>query len=189
MRRPMQLVLIVSTLIASWLGMQVVHEFGHVMGAWVSGGSVRLVALNPFSISRTELSYNPRPLVVVWAGPVVGVALPLLLWAIAKMVRLSGSFVLRFFAGFCLVANGLYIGIGSFHRIGDCGEMLRHGSQLWQLWLFGLLTAPVGVWLWHGQGRDFGLGVANGEVNRGVAYSTLAFALVIFVAMFVAGGK
>jgi hypothetical protein len=189
MHRLTQLVLIVSTLIASWLGLQVVHEFGHVLGAWMTGGIVRLVALNPFSISRTELSYNPHPLVVVWAGPVVGVALPLLFWAVAKMSRLSGSFVLRFFAGFCLIANGLYIGVGSFNHIGDCGEMLRHGSQLWQLRLFGLFTAPVGVWLWHGQGRSFGLGVAGGEVNRRVAYSMLAFALVIFVAMFIAGGK
>ncbi len=189
MRRLPQLVLVVSTLTVSWLGMQVVHEFGHVLGALMTGGSLRLVALNPFSISRTELADNPRPLVVVWAGPIVGVALPLLLWAIAKIVRLSGSFVLRFFAGFCLVANGLYIGIGSFNRIGDCGEMLRHGSQLWQLWLFGLLTAPIGVWLWHGQGRSFGLGSAGGEVNRGVAYSTLTVAIVVFVAMIIVGGK
>ena len=153
MQRLLQLVLIVSTLTASWLGMQMVHEFGHVLGAWLSGGSVRLVALNPFSISRTELADNPQPLVVVWAGPVVGVTLPLLVWAIAKIARLGGRFVLRFFAGFCLVVNGLYIGIGSFNRIGDCGEILRHGSQLWQLWLFGLLTAPVGVWLGTGKER------------------------------------
>jgi hypothetical protein len=67
--------------------------------------------------------------------------------------------------------------------------MLRHGSQLWQLWLFGLLAAPVGVWLWQGQGRNFGLGVAGGDVNRVVTYSTLAVVFVMFVAMLIAGGK
>jgi hypothetical protein len=100
MQRLLQLVLILSTFTASWLGMQAVHEFGHVLGARLTGGSVRLVALNPFSISRTELVDNPHPLAVVWAGPVVGVTLPVLVWVIAKIARLGGRFVLRFFAGF-----------------------------------------------------------------------------------------
>ena len=156
--RVWQAVLIVSTLVACWLGMQAVHELGHVVGAWVSGGRVAKVVLYPLAISRTDLAENPHPLFVVWAGPVVGVLLPLGFWGIA--------FLLRFFAGFCLLANGLYIGTGSFGRVGDCGEMLRHGSQAWQLWFFGAVTAPVGLWLWHGQGRHFGLGVAKGEVDR-----------------------
>jgi hypothetical protein len=82
---------------------------------------------------------------------------------------MPGVFVLRFFSGFCLLANGLYIGVGSFVGIGDCGEMLRHGSQQWQLLLFGAATAALGLWLWHGQGPHFGLGPAHGNVNRGVA--------------------
>jgi hypothetical protein len=85
-----------------------------------------------------------------------------------------GAFVLRFFAGFCLLASGLYISIGSFDRIGDCGQMLRHGSRPWQLWLFGLTTAPLGLWLWHRQGARFGLGSAKGRVSRLVAWLTLA---------------
>src|SRR5947209_4265019 len=123
--------------------MQAVHEFGHVCGAWLTGGRVAHVVLNPLTISRTDLADNPRPLVVVWAGPVVGVLLPVALWLAAAGVRMPGAFVLRFFAGFCLLANGLYIGAGSFDRVGDCGEMLRHGSEPWQLWLFGAMTAPV----------------------------------------------
>ncbi|HKB37186.1 MAG TPA: hypothetical protein VKD72_12090, partial [Gemmataceae bacterium] len=103
--------------------------------------------------------------------------------------RLSGAFVLRFFAGFCLLANGLYIGVGSFGRIGDCGEMLRHGSELWQLWLFGAVSAPVGLWLWHGQGPHFGLGPAKGHVNPGVAYGSLAACMALLVLGFVVGGK
>jgi hypothetical protein len=83
----------------------------------------------------------------------------------------------------------LYIGIGPFNRVGDCGEMLRHGSQLWQLWLFGFLTAPVGVWLWHGQGANFGLRAANGEVNPRVTYSMLALASAIFIVTLIAGAK
>src|SRR5437879_2266857 len=119
-RRLHQIVLILSTVLGSWLGMQAVHEFGHVLGAWLTGGRVARVVLHPFTISRTDLADNPKPLVVVWAGPVVGVAIPVLLWAAAAAARRPGAFVLRFFAGFCLLANGLYIGVGSFNRVGDC---------------------------------------------------------------------
>lgn len=167
--------LILSTLLASWLGMQAVHELGHVIGAWVSGGRVAKVVLYPLTISRTDLAENPHPLFVVWAGPIVGVLLPLGFWGAAAAAQSRLAFLLRFFAGLCLLANGLYIGTGSFQRIGDCGEMLRHGSHAWQLWLFGAVTAPVGLWLWHGQGRHFGLGAAKAEVDRtAVVVSALA---------------
>ena len=173
MKRVHQAILIASTLLGSWLGMQAVHELGHVFGAWLTGGEIVKVVLNPLTISRTELAKNPSPLLVVWAGPVVGVLFPLLIWRIAVALRFPGASVLRFFAGFCLIANGAYIGVGSFSRVGDAGEMLRHGSAPWQLWLFGIATAPVGLWLWHGQGADYGFGPAQGKVRRDVAYGSL----------------
>jgi hypothetical protein len=122
-------VLIGSTFVTSWLGMQAVHELGHVLGAWATGAEVTRVVLRPLAISRTDVAENHSPGVVVWAGPVVGAALPLAVWFVAAWLKLPGTFLLRFFAGFCLVANGLYIGIGSFGRVGDCGGMLRSGSQ------------------------------------------------------------
>ncbi len=45
--RIFQLLLVVSTLALSWLGMMVVHEFGHAALAWLSGGSVARVVLGP----------------------------------------------------------------------------------------------------------------------------------------------
>ena len=117
------------------------------------------------------------------------VMVPLLLWAVAAIGRLPGAFVLRFFAGFCLLANGLYIGVGSFDRIGDCGDMLRHGSEPWHLWLFGALTAPLGLWLWHHQGPNFGLGPAGGRVSPGVAYATLLICAVLLALGLLVGGE
>jgi hypothetical protein len=180
--------LIISTLLGSWLGMQMVHECGHVLAAWLTGGRVSEVVLHPLTISRTDLAINPHPLIVVWAGPVFGVAAPLLLWSIAAAARRKWAFVLRFFAGFCLVSNGLYIGVGSFDRVGDCGDMLRHGSHMWHLWLFGAVATPIGVLLWQHQGPHFGLGAADGKVNRGAAYGALAACLALLAIGFAVGG-
>ena len=128
-----QSLLIVSLLISSWLATQAVHELGHVSAAWLTGGSVSRVVLHPLTISRTDLVNNPHPLVVAWAGPALGVALPCLVWGVATWAGFPSAFLWRFFAGCCCVANGLYIGIGSFGRVGDAGDMLRHGSSPWQL--------------------------------------------------------
>src|SRR5438034_5975521 len=102
MKRFHQALLIACTVLASWLGMQAVHESGHVLGAWLTGGRVARVVFHPLTISRTDLDHNPSPLIVVWAGPVVGAAVPLLVWAVVGATRFPGAFVLRFFAGFCL---------------------------------------------------------------------------------------
>jgi hypothetical protein len=149
---------------------------------------VRLV-LHPLTISRTYLAENPYPLVVVWSGPLFGAIVPLCLWSVAAALRLPGAFLLRFSAGFCLLANGLYIGVGSFDRVGDCGEMLRHGSEPWQLWLFGAVTVPVGLWLWHRQGPHFGLGSANGQVSRCAAYASVAVCVALLAIGFTVGGE
>lgn len=174
-------VLIASTLVGAWLGMQAVHELGHVLGAWATGGEVQRVVLDPLSISRTDVANSRSPGVVIWAGPVVGAAVPVAAWLAATAIGWHTAFLLRFFAGFCLVANGLYIGLGSFGRVGDCGEMLRHGASPWQLWLFGLTAVPAGLWLWNGQGRHFGIGPNAKPVRPAVAYGSLVVCLALVV--------
>ncbi|ADB15384.1 hypothetical protein Psta_0698 [Pirellula staleyi DSM 6068] len=176
-----QCLLISSLLLACWLGMQQVHELGHVLGALATGAKVERVLLHPLSISRTDLSHNPAPLVVVWCGPIVGVMAPVLLWQIAAWVRFPMTYTLRFFAAFCLVTNGLYISIGSLAQIGDCGEMLRHGSSMWQLGLFGLVTVPLGFWLWNGEGERFGLSQQARSVARSHALVMLLTAIVLLL--------
>ena len=170
--------LIAGLLVCCWLWMQVVHEAGHVLGALVTGAHVERVVLHPLAISRTEVNGGSSPLVVIWAGPIVGSLLPLLIWLAADYPRWSGAFLLRFFAGFCLVVNGAYLFGGSFDGIGDCGDLLRHGAPIWTLWLFGLVAFPLGLVLWHGQGRDFGLGPEANNVRPAVVYGVAALAVV-----------
>ncbi len=150
--------------------MMVVHEAGHVVGAVCIGTIVEKVVLHPLAISRTDVANNQNPLVVIWAGPVLGALLPLVLLSLRRRVNEGLRPFAKFFAGFCLVANGAYISVGSIERIGDAGDLLGHGSPGWTLWLFGVVTIPTGFWLWNGLGPSFGLGTANGEVNRRLAY-------------------
>jgi len=159
--------------------MQAVHEFGHAIAAWATAGSVERIVLHPLAISRTDVEPNPRPLEVAWAGPIAGSVIPLMLWAAITCSRLSVAWLARFFAGFCLLANGLYIGIGSFQRIGDAGDLLRYGSPIWTLWLFGLATAPLGLALWNGLGSHFGIGRDSLPVSPRLAVACLAMLVVV----------
>jgi hypothetical protein len=179
MKRIDQIVLIGTFVGFSWLAMQAVHELGHVLGAVTTGGQVTKVVLHPCTISRTDVNPNPHPLLVVWAGPAVGAVLPLLAFLIARALGSPGVYLFRFFAGFCLIANGVYIGLGSIQGLADAGVMLMHGSSRWQLILFGILTAPLGLYLWNGLGPKFGLGEAKGSVSRSAALTSLALFVVL----------
>jgi hypothetical protein len=178
MKRFDQIILIVATLAFSWLAMQAVHELGHVFGTMISGGRIAEVVLHPSTISYTRMAENPHPLLVSWMGPLVGVSLPLIAWAIAKWRRLPGWYIVQFFAGFCLIANGAYLAFGSIESVGDAGDLVRYGAPLLLLWLFGLTTISFGLWLWNGLGRHFGLGNSIGEVRRTAAYTMLALLIV-----------
>jgi hypothetical protein len=46
--------------------------------------------------------------------------------------------------------------------------------------LFGLVTIPAGLWLWHGLGRHFGLG-RGGHVDSADAYVMLTMAALVVV--------
>ena len=168
------MVLIVTAALLAWLLLQVVHELGHVLGACLIGGTVQRVVLDPLTISRTDVEPNPQPLVVAWAGPVFGSLAPLAIWGLMSAMRIRVAWLARFFAGCCLLANGLYLSVGSFGAIGDAGDIVRHGSPIWMLWLFGLATAPAGLWLWNGLGPKFGLGPKAEDVSGRLVLGCLA---------------
>ena len=66
------------------------------------------------------------PLAVTWAGPAIGVLLPILVLIVWRLVSAGALHFWRFFTGFCLITNGLYLAVGSFDRVGDAGDLLRH---------------------------------------------------------------
>lgn len=174
-----QVLLIPSLLALCWLGMQVVHEAGHVVGTVLTGGTVVRVVLHPLAISRTDVSPNPSPRFVVWSGPILGILLPVIGWLAASAGRMKWAYLSRFFAGFCLVANGLYIGIGAFHPVGDAADLLTHCVPHWQLAAFGLTCTPLGFLLWNGQGKHFGLTPGSSPPPLSHAASVMLLLLIV----------
>jgi hypothetical protein len=183
-----QIVLVVSIGWISWLTMMLVHESGHVLGALCTGGTVRRVVWQPAIISRTDVLPNPHPLVEVWAGPLFGSLFPLAVAAIAFAARLPVSYLFWIVAGFCLIANGAYIGIGVIQPVGDANEMLEHGMASWPMAVFGLITLIVGLWIWHRVSPRLGFGAKPAPIAASHAYVTLIIA-VLFTALGFAFGN
>jgi hypothetical protein len=184
MQRFHQLLFVMSLLALSWFGMMAVHELGHVGGAILTGGSVRQVVLHPLTISRTDVSPNPSPGTVVWMGPIVGSVLPVVMLAGLRSRSQDLQFSARFFAGFCLIANGAYISIGWIDQVGDCGEMLRTGAPIWAMLAFGAVTIPPGLYLWHRLGSLRYFLQTPSLVTRRMAHSAAGVLAVLVVIEF-----
>jgi hypothetical protein len=169
------------------MGMMATHELGHVLAVWAGGGIVDHVILHPFALSQTVIRRNPHPLAAVWAGPVVGCLLPLVLAGVVAAWRPRLNYLMHFFAGFCLIANGAYIGIGAFEGVGDAGQMLTHGTPFWVLPAFGLITAISGLLLWHAVSHRFGFGTEPQPIKPSHAWTVGALAVAALIAGLVFG--
>lgn len=176
-----QVLLVVSAAGFSWLGMMAVHELGHVMHLLLSGGTVQYVVLHPLEISYTHPGENPHPLIVAWGGAIWGCAIPLATVAIVRGAARGFDYLAAFFAGFCLIANGAYLGADAFLQGGDGRELVAHGVPPWLLVLFGLAAVVGGLFLWNGLGPRFGLGPAGGRVDRRAAVGTFVACMVLAV--------
>lgn len=181
------IILIISILWIGWLTMMLVHETGHVLGAIASGGTIRQVVWHPMVLSRTDVEPNPHPLIELWAGPIVGSLLPLIAASICLAFRLRTAYLIWVVAGFCLIANGAYIGIGAFDPVGDARELIAHGMSRWPLALFGFIAATAGVWTWHRISPHLGFGSTPVPVNPHHAWVVFAIALLLTAIGFVIG--
>jgi hypothetical protein len=87
-----------------------------------------MVHFGLWEFSRTELSFNPHPLAVAWGGPLWGSLIPLVAGLLVRRRQARRRAISHFLSGFCLVANGAYIGVGWAWRVGDTHELLRLGT-------------------------------------------------------------
>jgi hypothetical protein len=180
--RRIQFQLIASTMAFSWLAMQAVHEFGHVVHAWTSGGHVDRVVLHPLEISRTDVSPNPHPQFVAWGGPVWGSLIPLAIHGLLQWRGWTRAWLSAYFAGFCLIANGTYLLGGSLFPVGDAQTLLESGAPRWTLVFFGIAGLVSGLALWNSLGKHFGLGTSASNPDKFAAWGMTACAVVLMIA-------
>lgn len=127
-------------LLVSWCVMTTTHESGHVVGGWLSGGTLQEASLAPWGLPHSRFEPDPRPLVTLWAGPVLSVVVPLL---IAVGVRRPAAW---FVAHFCVLANGCYLALAwvTGDNLLDTPRLFAAGCPAWAVALYCLATISVG---------------------------------------------
>ena len=138
-----------ATVLVWWWLMMAVHELGHVLGCCLSGATIEAVVLWPWTISETVRSGSAAPLLDTWAGPLFGAGLPVVLWWALRRRPFDLRTWVGGWAGFCLVANGVYLGVGWLDQVGDAGDLLRLGMPAYVLALSGAVLVAAGLALWH----------------------------------------
>lgn len=101
------------------------HETGHIVGGLMSGGELVSADLAPWRMPYSIFDPDPRPLVTLWSGPLLGVAVPLLA---AICIRRDWCW---FLAYFCMLANGSYLALAwwSGEPLLDTSKLLAHGAH------------------------------------------------------------
>ena len=174
-RRIPVIVLLIPLGLLCWLGMMAVHEFGHMLHAWISGGVVINVVLHPLEISRTDVSPNPNPAFVAWGGLVWGSVIPLIAFLAALRWFRSAEFYASISAGFCLIANGVYFAAGSVSPVGDTRVLRSLGTSPAVFAVAGLPIAALGLYVWHRLDAAVSAGTCAvpATVKHGIALTTL----------------
>jgi len=85
---------------------------------------------------------NPHPLPVVWCGAISGCLFPV--WLTVRQFAEEFSHLVQFFAEFCCVSTGAYLGVGSLESIGDAGDLIKYQCMIGYLWFFGIAMILAG---------------------------------------------
>ncbi|MFG0253920.1 MAG: hypothetical protein ACF787_02295 [Rhodopirellula sp. JB053] len=135
-----RIVWLVTLLAAGWVGMTMSHEAGHLIGGFMGGATLVDCDLAPWRLPYSFHSPDPYPLLTLWSGPVIGVAMPL---AVALLLRRPWMW---FIADFCLLANGSYLALSwiSGDRFLDAPRLLAAGAHPLSIITFCLVTIGVG---------------------------------------------
>ena len=127
-------------LVASWCVMTFTHEMGHIVAGSCCGGTLQSADLRPWRLPYSLFNPDPMPLVTLWAGPILGVIVPV---ALALIVRRNWMW---FIAHFCVIANGTYIATAwySGDRYLDTAKLLEHGSPPLLIAVYCAITITAG---------------------------------------------
>lgn len=133
----------------SFIAMEAVHEFGHVFHAWLTGTQVVDVSIPLLGFSATRVGAGNYETFIVAGGPTWGVAIPVLACGLAYFFAQNVPEPLKFFAGFCLIANGLYLALGCGLPATDAGKLVRMRFSIITLVGLGIFATAAGLLIWH----------------------------------------
>lgn len=129
-----------TLLLISWTAMTLTHEAGHIIGGTCCGGNLVSYDFRPWQMPYSIFAPDPRPLVTLWSGLLLGVMVPLFL---ALLIRREWMW---FICYFCMLANGIYIATGWFtaDRYLDTTKLLEHGASPASIVVYCLVTIGFG---------------------------------------------
>lgn len=105
----------------------ILHELGHGVAVWLSGGKISSIVLHPFSWNWISYHSNPNPLLASWGGVLFGVLFAVALSSIALLARSPFLTPLYLLAGCALATNGIYLAVAAVADVGDAGNLLSQG--------------------------------------------------------------
>jgi len=173
--------LLLAALFAATNIAKFLHEIGHALGAWSTGGIVRGLVIHPFSWSYA-LAVSPRDDVTIWAGSILGCLFGILITFSVFKWR-SGRLLIPLLVGpvTCL-CNGSYLVLGSvFHLPGDGSVLAARYAPAGVVAAVGLLMLCAGMLLAFLIIPELGFGAADGIAHRTavLAMGILPYELVI----------
>jgi APA family basic amino acid/polyamine antiporter len=153
-----------TALVFCWYAMQIIHELGHVLAALATGGSVAAVHLPLVGFSRTDAA-SDAPRWLVLGGPIFGSLAPIAaLLALRWLGRGQHTLPLAgALAGFCLLANGVYLASAIVDPVGDAQDLVRLGVPPAALWIPGIAASMLGVFMLRAAAPAFGFAPAIGR--------------------------
>ena len=125
--------------------MALVHELGHGLSVIANGGIVHAVVWRYGLLSETVRSGSAWPNMDTWAGPLMGCAVPVLLWLCLMKFNVGRYF--QWFASICCLGNGLYLGLGWIDVGTDANDLVVGDVSLIPIIGAGLVTFMAGMFL------------------------------------------
>jgi hypothetical protein len=125
--------------------MSFIHEIGHCLSVLINGGVVNDIVWRYGIFSETLRSESTRPVMDIWAGPIVGCIVPLMTWAV--FMKLNLAQYLQWFASMCLIGNGLYLALGWMDLGSDSHDLILNDVSLISIIGLGLSAFVLGLFL------------------------------------------
>ncbi|MGB8983563.1 MAG: M50 family metallopeptidase [Anaerolineales bacterium] len=146
-----------------------VHELGHAIVIWATGGTVARIVLHPFTWSYTYYSPSPGyPILTSWAGILFESLLALLLAALVwRWRQRSWALLCLVIAIMALAKGGLYASIDALLQTGgDSTDLIWLGVPRALVIGVGAVLVGIGIFLAVAAFRSIDFGADSSLIGR-----------------------